>query len=993
MKKVLGKKFWVALVIFSLTGQVAWVVENMYFNVFMYKMFNASAADISLMVAASAIAAALTALTIGALSDKVGKRKVFICGGYLFWGISIMSFSLLRLDWLKGITGSVAAAASLGVTLTILMDCVMTFFGSSANDACFNAWLTESGDESNRGAIEGINAMMPLVATLVVFGGFMALDLEKESSWTIIFMVIGISVIIIGLLGIFLIDERVVVREENHSFLKNLTYSFRPSVMKANKMLYVVIAAFAVFGISIQIFMPYLILYYEQGLGMTNYVLILAPAIILAALITVGFGKVYDMVGFQKSVYPVVIMLSTGYLVLAFTRNTIPVFIGSVLMMGGYLSGMAVFGAKIRDTTPADKAGLFQGVRILGQVLIPGIIGPAIGAYILSDAKTMINSDGTTSFIPNSKIFAWAFVVAMILLSVLDFIFHMVKTEHRELSTDFVRKDEEIPFPEYPRPQLRRDSFYNLNGTWKNTNGQGYSDIIVPFPPQSISSGYEGVIRPTITYKRKFELPADFVKDKLLLHFGAVDQLAEVYVNEHKVGDHAGGYLPFILDITDSYKAGENELRVVTTDKLSKKYPHGKQSNNRGGMWYTPISGIWQSVWLESVPKEYVENIRITPDMTGIDLEIETSAKEYEVIIKTDSGEIRKTLKDKNTRIDLAKEGITPRLWTPKDPHLYDMAITVGDDKVETYFGLRKVDIQEIDGKNKICLNDKPIYLHAVLDQGYYSDGIYLPASEEGYHFDIEKMQELGFNTLRKHIKVEPECFYYMCDKMGMLVMQDMVNSGGYSFMRDTALPTFGYIKQKDSRPFIGKEQREIFIQHSKDTMRHLHNHPCIVYYTIFNEGWGQFDSDKLYDIVTAEDHSRIVDATSGWFQNNKSDVESFHCYFHEIEFEDTTRPQILSEFGGYSYAIKEHSYSLHNQYGYAFFKSPQELTDKIIESYEASVIKGIAKGLCGSVYTQVSDVEDEVNGFYTYDRKVCKIDKKKIKELGERIEKAFTAK
>ena len=468
MKKVLGKKFWLALIIFSLTGQIAWVVENMYFNVFMYKMFNASAADISMMVAASAIAAALTALTIGAFSDKVGKRKIFICGGYICWGITIMSFCLLRMDWLEGITGSVAAAASLGITLTILMDCVMTFFGSSANDACFNAWLTESGDESNRGAIEGINAMMPLIATLVVFGGFMALDLEKESSWTIIFLIIGIAVIVIGLLGIFLIDERAVDREENHSFIKNLTYSFRLGVMKENKMLYVVIAAFAVFGISIQIFMPYLILYYEKGLGMSNYVLILAPAIILAALITVGFGKIYDMVGFQKSVYPVVIMLCAGYVILYIGRNTVPVFIGSVLMMGGYLSGMAVFGAKIRDNTPADKAGLFQGVRILGQVLIPGIIGPAIGAAILASAEKITNSDGTTSFLPNSNIFAGALFVALALFTVLNLIFHMVRVEHHKLLTDFIRKDEAIPFPEYPRPQLRRDSFYNLNGLWKN---------------------------------------------------------------------------------------------------------------------------------------------------------------------------------------------------------------------------------------------------------------------------------------------------------------------------------------------------------------------------------------------------------------------------------------------------------------------------------------------------------------------------------------------
>ena len=318
------------------------------------------------------------------------------------------------------------------------------------------------------------------------------------------------------------------------------------------------------------------------------------------------------------------------------------------------------------------------------------------------------------------------------------------------------------------------------------------------------------------------------------------------------------------------------------------------------------------------------------------------------------------------------------------------MEIHAGADKVESYFGLRTVDIQEINGKQKICLNGKPIFLHAVLDQGYYSDGIYLPASEDGYKFDIQKMKEMGFNTLRKHIKVEPECCYYMCDKMGMLVMQDMVNSGHYSFIRDTALPTLGYIRQKDSRPFISRKQKEIFISHSKETIKHLYNHPCIIYYTIFNEGWGQFDSDELYDIVKTADDTRVIDTTSGWFQNSKSDVESFHCYFKEMEFDEAKRPQILSEFGGYSYILKEHCFSLYNQHGYSFYENSKELTEKIMESYEATVIKGIAKGLCGSVYTQLSDVEDEVNGLYTYDRKVCKVDIEKMQEISKRIETTF---
>ena len=232
MQTKLGKKFWITMVILSLIGQIAWVVENMYFNVFLYKMFHASAADISLMVGASAVAATLTTLLIGALSDKIGKRKIFVCGGYIVWGISILSFALIRMDILEKLTGSVIEAASLGISLVILLDCVMTFFGSSANDACFNAWLTDSGDDTNRGKIEGINSMMPLVAILVVFGGFMAFNLELQKSWTTIFLIIGISVILIGILCIFLMEDHAVASDENKSYFKNLIYSFRPSVFK-----------------------------------------------------------------------------------------------------------------------------------------------------------------------------------------------------------------------------------------------------------------------------------------------------------------------------------------------------------------------------------------------------------------------------------------------------------------------------------------------------------------------------------------------------------------------------------------------------------------------------------------------------------------------------------------------------------------------------------------------------------------------------------------
>ncbi len=424
-----SRKFWLALTVFSLIGQVAWVVENMYFNVFIYKMFHADAGSISSMVAASAVAATVTTLLVGAWSDKVGKRKLFICGGYILWGITIWSFSLVRQDIITAIFPTLTSAASMGVTITIILDCLMTFFGSSANDACFNAWLTDSTNQTNRGSAEGINAMMPLVAILVVFGGFMAFDLNLSQSWVSIFTIIGLVVIAIGALGIFLIEDTGRKEEENSKFFANIVYGFRPSVIRENVTLYLVLLCFALFNISIQIFMPYLILYYNVSLAMDNYVIIMAPAIIVAAIVTVFVGKIYDRLRFRKTIVPVLELLMVGYIVLYFFKGTVLVFIGSLVMLSGYLGGMAVFGAMIRDHTPENKAGMFQGLRIVGQVLIPGVIGPAIGAAVLKNAELIVNDDGTQSFVPNENIFLAALLAATVVWLVLIPLFQRIKKE------------------------------------------------------------------------------------------------------------------------------------------------------------------------------------------------------------------------------------------------------------------------------------------------------------------------------------------------------------------------------------------------------------------------------------------------------------------------------------------------------------------------------------------------------------------------------------
>ena len=1015
MKKELGRKFWAAMIIFGLVGQIAWVVENMYLNVFLYKMFHASAADISLMVGASSVAATLTTILIGALSDKMGKRKVIICLGYIVWGISILGFGFLKVETLTPIAGGALQAAALGVTLTIALDCIMTFFGSAANDAAFNAWLTDKGGDGNRGKIEGFNSMMPLISILVVFGGFMGFNLDLPESWNIIFNIIGGVVIGIGVLGFFLIEEAEnTVKETDQSYWGTVIYSFKPQVIKNHKLLYCVLGAFALFGISIQTYMPYLILYYEKSLNMANYVLIMAPAIILAAVATALYGKVYDMQGFKGSVSISVGVLLAGYVILLFTRTTVPVFIGSLLMMTGYMTGMSVFGAMIRDNIPENKSGQFQGIRIIGQVLIPGIIGPAIGAFVLRDAEQILNNDGTYSFLPNANIWAAAIVTGLALCVGLKMIFTMMSVGHYDLISETGEEfleEKQMPWQEYPRPQMRRDNYCLLNGTWK-CNGR---DILVPFAPQAPLSAYGKKVDDKLVYEKTFLVPTDFTKERILLHFGAVDQIATVYLNGEKLGSHEGGYLPFSFDISGAVKRDkENFLRVEVIDILSKEYPYGKQTKKRGGMWYTPVSGIWQTVWLEEVAEDYIGKIIMTPDLKGVDIEIVPGTSQgsngsreevvegafskrvcgFDVSVEVESGFIVQKHFD-GTKGRLEIDGAADekgnvhkaKLWTTETPHLYDISIAYGEDKIDSYFALRTIAIEKQNGVNRVVLNGKPIFMHAVLDQGYFCDGLFLPAKAEEYEKDILRMKELGYNMLRKHIKIEPEAFYYACDGLGMLVMQDMVNNGGYNFIFDTALPTFGFKTKNDAKGKIEGKCKEFFKQHTKETIEHLYNHPSIVAYTIFNEGWGQFNSDEMYDFVKKLDSTRLADSTSGWFAQKKNDFDSEHIYFKVIPLEPKERPLFVSECGGYTMAVEGHYYSKYAQYGYGASDTKEALTKDILYMYENMILPYVKTGVCGCVYTQLSDVEDEINGLYTYDRRVCKVVKEDMLAMAEKLQ------
>ena len=386
MNTKLSKKTWLSIVIFSLVGQIAWTMENMFYNVYIVDQFNASPSAIALMVSLSAVTATLTTLFMGALSDKIGKRKIFIVSGYFLWGITILSFIFVNSQYIH--------SAVLGITLVILLDCIMTFFGSTANDAAYNAYLTEISDDSNRGKIEGINSAMPLVSILIVFGGlsgFAKIQEDGSDTWPIVFIIIGTLVLISGIVGLFTIKEEKRPRKQNENYFKNIFYGFRPSVIKNNKTLYIILIAYAVFGISLQVYTPYYILYLQNAglevsfaaqLGFDSYVIILAPTIVIAAIFTILYGRVIDKFGFMKTLLPVLAVYSIGLIILTFFKGEIATFFGFLLMMIGFLSATASFNTVIRKYTPEDKVGLFQGLRIFASVLIPMLIGPWIGSTI-----------------------------------------------------------------------------------------------------------------------------------------------------------------------------------------------------------------------------------------------------------------------------------------------------------------------------------------------------------------------------------------------------------------------------------------------------------------------------------------------------------------------------------------------------------------------------------------------------------------------------------
>lgn len=531
----------------------------------------------------------------------------------------------------------------------------------------------------------------------------------------------------------------------------------------------------------------------------------------------------------------------------------------------------------------------------------------------------------------------------------------------------------------YPRPLLKRDSFFSLNGSWK-LNGH---DILVPFSPESELSGYQGSLE-GMEYVKEFDLPKGFFQsdDKVILHFGAVDQICDVYLNDSFLIHHEGGYLPFQADIT-SFLKGKNILKVLAKDDLDYFFPYGKQCRNPKGMWYTPVSGIWQSVWIEACPKNGIDALQIETDAHTVNFHIESEAESFKIVFEGFS----KSFHQKDISIQIKD----PHLWSPEDPYLYNVTISTDNDQIESYFALRELRTETVNGYPCLLLNDKPLFINGLLDQGYFEKGIYTPENPEDYETDILNIKKLGFNCLRKHIKVEPEAFYFYCDKHGVLVIQDMVNSGKYSFFKDTILPTIGF--QKLKFPFRDPKRYEFFLQHSKETISRLKSHPCIIAYTIYNEGWGQQNDIDAYRQLKKCDPKRFFDTASGWFYPQESDFDSYHIYFRNEVLKGGRKLLLLSECGGFIRDIAGHKSEKGSRWGYGSTGSQEELTAKILEMYEKMYLPSIQNGLCGAIMTQISDVEGEINGLFTFDRKVCKVNQEKILKANQNLQDTYQKK
>lgn len=564
------------------------------------------------------------------------------------------------------------------------------------------------------------------------------------------------------------------------------------------------------------------------------------------------------------------------------------------------------------------------------------------------------------------------------------------------------RLDENRILIEYPRPQMRRDSYLNLNGRWEYAITDSDEPprcwdgtILVPFSPESALSGVGRTLRPgqTLWYRREVTVPQGFIPrdGRLLLHFGAVDQEAAVYLNGVLLGRHMGGYNAFTLDVTDALGPTNTLVVRVHDDTDAGFHSRGKQKTRRGGIWYTPQSGIWQTVWMEAVPRRYIEGLHIVPLFDRSAVEVTVRCAQPLQCEATVDGRTVPFTSGEAARIPMPDF----RAWSPEDPFLYDLTVTLGEDRVESYFGMRKVEVRaDRSGVKRLFLNGEPYFHSGLLDQGYWPDGLYTAPSDEALIFDIQTAKAMGFNLLRKHIKVEPMRWYYHCDRLGMLVWQDMPSGGGKYRFSTISLPLVTGVHRRDNRyrafARTSSQGRAEYMDELEEMVLQLFNAPSVALWVPFNEGWGQFDSTFVMERLRLLDPTRPVDPASGWHDQGEGELRSLHVYFKPFRFRRDRRGRALalSEFGGYNLRVDGHCFN-QKDYGYRRLPDAAALWRDFARLYEREVLPAVPRGLCAAVYTQLSDVEDELNGLMTYDRRVVKLDADDVRELNERLKEA----